>query len=118
MTVAGRTYFAFSDYTEHGDTVVSLCSRTMAGQGWSHDVTVRNWACFTGKRIQEAGARPEIKIHTNSRRSVRAEAEAYSQSKEDAEDINTKQSSWTATVYPHLQQMEMASVVKMMGGER
>jgi len=118
VTVAGRTYFAFSEYRQQGESVVSLCSRTRAGQGWSHDVTVRNWACFTGKRIPEAGARPQIKIHKDSRRSVRTEAEAYSQSEEDAEDINTKQSSWTATVYPQLQQMEMASVVKMMGGER
>ena len=117
VTVAGRTYFAFSDFTQHGDTVVSYCSKTKAGQGWSHDVTVRNWACFTGKRIEEARARPDVKIHTNSR-STRAEAGAYSQSQEDAVDINSRQSSWTATVYPHLQQVEMASVVRMMGGER
>ena len=118
VTVAGRTYFAFSDFTQHGDTVVSYCGKTKAGQGWSHDVTVRNWACFTGKRIEETSARPEVKIHTHSKSSTRAEAGAYSQSQEDAEDINTKQSSWTATVYPHLQQVEMASVVRMMGGER
>ena len=46
VTVSGRCYFAFSDYSEHGDTVVSYCHRTLAGRGWSHDVTVRNWACF------------------------------------------------------------------------
>ena len=46
VTVSGRSYFAFSDYSEHGDTVVSYCHRTQPGRGWSHDVTVRNWACF------------------------------------------------------------------------
>ena len=48
MTVAGRTYFAFSDFSQDGKKVVSYCGRTKAGRGWSHDVTVRNWACFYG----------------------------------------------------------------------
>ena len=46
VTVSGRSYFSFSDYSEQGDTVVSYCHRTLPGRGWSHDVTVRNWACF------------------------------------------------------------------------
>ena len=52
MTVAGRSYFAFSDYksSPDGRKVVSHCGRTLAGRGWSHDVTVRNWACFSGRK--------------------------------------------------------------------
>ena len=49
VTVAGRTYFAFSDFSQDGKKVVSYCDRTKAERGWSHDITVRNWACFYGK---------------------------------------------------------------------
>ena len=31
--------------------VTSFCNRTRPGQGWSHDVTVRNWACFSGRKV-------------------------------------------------------------------
>ena len=31
--------------------VTSFCNRTVPGQGWSHDVTVRNWACFSGRKV-------------------------------------------------------------------
>jgi len=42
----------------------------------------------------------------------------YSQSQEDVDDINSKQTSWTATVYPHLQQREIKDIINMRGGER
>merc|ERR1712131_215951 len=57
VTVAGRTYFAFSDFSQDGKKVVSYCGRTKAGRGWSHDVTVRNWACFYGKREGKSEAK-------------------------------------------------------------
>ena len=70
VTVAGRTYFAFSDYTElmfkvvmmmmmmimmmimMMCKVVSHCGRTRPGQGWAHDVTVRQGAILNSE-IQE-----------------------------------------------------------------
>ena len=34
--------------------VTSFCNRTRPGQGWSHDVTVRNWACFSGRKVNNS----------------------------------------------------------------
>ena len=53
VTVSGRTYFAYSDYKEKQESVdvVSFCDRTLVSSGWSHDVTVRNWACFYGRKV-------------------------------------------------------------------
>ena len=49
------TVHAFSE-------VVSHCGRTKKGQGWSHDVTVRNWACFVGKKVEKFG-QASTKVH-------------------------------------------------------
>lgn len=37
-------------YKEEGGKVTSYCSETMIG--WVHDVLGRNWACFTGKKME------------------------------------------------------------------
>merc|ERR1712227_954263 len=118
VTVTGRTYFAFSAYKEDGDRVVSFCHRTH--QGWSHDVTVRNWACFTGRKVQEEGTR--IKYHHNSQQSfmspVSGSGSMYKQYQQDVDDINSKQSSWTATLYPDLQGKSIKDIINMRGGRR
>jgi hypothetical protein len=65
--VSGRSYFAYSDYTEEApDKVVSYCNQTKIGGGWAHDVTVRNWACFTGKQVEKNGLKYEPKYHRTS----------------------------------------------------
>jgi len=120
VTVAGRTYFAFSDYNQSGDTVVSYCHRTRPGQGWSHDITVRNWACFKGKKVVE-DEKYEPKVHISSRSLLTRASQRghiYSQSQEDVDDINNKQKSWTAAIYPQLQQREVKDIINMRGGER
>ena len=113
VTVAGRSYFAFSDFTQDGKKVVSYCQRTKDGRGWSHDITVRNWACFYGKK--EGQSRP--KYHELGEM-MAGQQGLYSQSMEDAEDINSKQSSWQATVYPHLNLKKMKDIIRMRGGEK
>ena len=42
---------------QNGENVTSYCDRTFSG--WSRDVTVRNWACFKGVKVDEV----EPKIH-------------------------------------------------------
>ena len=67
MTVSGRSYFAYSDYEESGDGVVtSNCHMTKVGGGWGHDVTVRNWACFHGKKVMKRGEKLEPKYHKST----------------------------------------------------
>ena len=64
MTVSGRSYFAYSDYEETSpDKVTSRCYQTRPGGGWSHDVTVRNWACFTGRKVEKTGEIFQPKYH-------------------------------------------------------
>ena len=113
--MAGMSYFAFSDYksSPDGRKVVSHCGRTLAGRGWSHDVTVRNWACFSGRK--EGQTWP--KYHSAGQR-VGSLASLYTQSQEDADFINSVQSSWRAAVYPHLHSSQMKDIINMRGGER
>ena len=113
--MAGRSYFAFSDYktSPDGRKVVSYCQRTQAGRGWSHDVTVRNWACFSGKKDGQAWP----KYHSVGQR-VASLGSLYTQSQEDADFINSVQSSWRAAVYPHLASSQMKDILNMRGGQR
>ena len=116
VTVAGRSYFAFSDYktSPDGKKVVSYCQRTLAGRGWSHDVTVRNWACLEGKKDGQSWP----KYHSGAERLQGSLASLYTQSQEDVDFINSVQSSWRAAVYPHLASSQMKDILNMRGGER
>lgn len=117
VTVSGRSYFAYSDYVELGkDTVVSYCNQTKKGNGWSHDVTVRNWACFTGRKVEKKGLEYEPKHHKTASLSLNKATQLYTQTEEDAELINSKQSSWQATVYPHLNNVTVQEIYNMQGG--
>lgn len=52
-----RKYFAFSYYEQNGDNVTSYCHKTF--NGWSHDILVRNWACYVGNKVEDT----EPKVH-------------------------------------------------------
>lgn len=118
VTVAGRSYFAYSDYSEDGDQVTSYCHQTREGGGWSHDVTVRNWACFTGKKVEQNREKFKAKHHRTSALLLTGASQLYTQTKKDAETINKAQSSWRATVYPSMQKMSVRDIYKMRGGIR
>ena len=57
VVVAGRKYFAFSKYTEHGGNVTSECDKTLPG--WSHDVLGHDWACYVGSKYSQLRAQPK-----------------------------------------------------------
>ena len=114
VTVAGRTYFGFSDYDVQGATIVSYCDRTRKSSGWSHDVTVRNWACFHGKKVDRLQPKLHFKSGLVQTQSV---GQVYTQLQADVDDINHKQSSWTAQTYPHLMQLNLKEIFRMKGGE-
>jgi cathepsin C len=128
VTVAGRSYFAYSDFAQQGEQVTSYCSRTLPGHGWSHDVTVRNWACFTAKKvpflltaaltdaqIEKEAAAP--KVHqTGAAELAMLGSRPYQQSEELATAINRAQSGWVAATYPHLEGRTRAEVLRMRGG--
>jgi len=124
VTVAGRTYFAFSNFIgpdKNGD-VVSFCNETLNGHGWSHDITVRNWACFSGKKKLVGNETYEAKYHrdqTINLLKVHQQLNStYSQSVIDVMRINQQQNSWLATTYPHLQNLPITTIYNMIGGQR
>jgi len=123
VNVNGRSYFAFSDYRVDGSgAVVSFCNQTLAGQGWSHEVHVRNWACLTGKKKLGMNETYLEKYHRDVTpmllKSHQTKSLSYSQKESDAKKINAQQSSWVATTYPHLQNLSLDTVYRMAGGHR
>jgi len=48
VVVAGRKFFAFSKYKEHGKAVTSFCGETTPG--WTHNVVGRNWGCYSARK--------------------------------------------------------------------
>ncbi|XP_043206695.1 dipeptidyl peptidase 1-like isoform X2 [Amphibalanus amphitrite] len=112
-TVNGRTYFAFSYYTQDGEEVTSLCDRTFPG--WSHDITVRNWACIRGQkqgpsmpkthRVRLADAAKAAKKYVNNHALIAA--------------INArKESKFTAKAYPQHEKYTVAEMYRRSGGAR
>ena len=74
----------------------------------------------SGKKVVE-DEKYEPKIHISSRSFLARASQRghiYSQSQEDVDDINNKQKSWTAAIYPQLQQREVKDIINMRGGER
>jgi len=119
VTVSGRSYFAYSDYEETSpDKVTSRCYQTSPGGGWSHDVTVRNWACFTGRKVEKTGEIFQPKYHKTEVSQLHKASQLYTQTKEDVETINSKQSSWKATLYPSMQNIPVKDIYNMRGGIR
>jgi len=117
VRLAGRSYFAYSDYTEEaGGEVVSRCGASLPGQAWSHDITVRNWACLTAKKMQKPGESAE-KVGHGWRAGSRADR-VYTATQQDVDTINSMQGSWTAGLYPSLQQRPLQEVLNMRGGRR
>lgn len=48
VVIDDRKYFAFSLYKQVGENVTSYCDQT--SNGWSHDTSDRNWACYAGQK--------------------------------------------------------------------
>merc|ERR1719186_552628 len=123
VNVNGRSYFAFSDYVDEGNgTVVSFCNQTLAGQGWRHDVHVRNWACLTGKEKMGVNETYLEKYHQDMTpillKSHQSKSLKYTQNEIDVLKINAHQNSWVATTYPHLQNLPVGTVYRMAGGHK
>jgi len=119
VTVSGRSYFAYSDYEESADGVVtSKCHQTKDGGGWGHDVTVRNWACLHGKKVEKKGEKFEPKYHKTAASLLHKATQLYTQTREDVETINSRQNSWRATMYPSMQNIPVKDIYNMRGGVR
>ncbi|XP_067008532.2 dipeptidyl peptidase 1 [Anabrus simplex] len=114
VTVNERTYFSFSVYKQDGGNITSLCDRTFPG--WSHDVTLRHWACFYGRKQSEVPA----KVHTDPFYND-AQRRAHVPTRKSHEAlvriINEKQSLWRAKIHEPFVGKSHEELLKLRGGQ-
>ncbi|XP_023337847.1 dipeptidyl peptidase 1 isoform X3 [Eurytemora carolleeae] len=117
VTVNGRTFFGFSDYEilPNKGGVLSYCNQTKPG--WSHDVTVRNWACFTAKKLNRNGVEFVPKYQIKSENYGNKGEELYEQENWKVDLINSRQESWVAASYTQFEGLKNKDIERMKGGE-
>jgi len=119
ITINSRRYFAFSNWTEiEHHKVISRCHETKPG--WSHDIYVRDWSCFIGKRQGD----PVLKMHKDYMRvsdqllGDQLASTSYQINHGMIEKINTLQSNWHAAAYPDLEKYSHLDILRRMGGTK
>ncbi|XP_063236239.1 dipeptidyl peptidase 1-like [Bacillus rossius redtenbacheri] len=116
VTVNERSYFAFSDYDDRSEEVISYCNRTQLG--WAHDVTLRHWSCFTAHKPASSGepkthSPPRLPDHEELSRKVTMHShEAVVQK------VNAAQSSWHAELHKPFVGLTRRQLLLMAGGHR
>lgn len=120
VTLNYRKYFAFSLYKTQNNKTVSFCNATLPG--WSHDEHGNNWACFRGYKVVKhydtklLQSIPE-KVHQMRPHLLASSNPSLLFSKKNVDKINSKNLSWKAKEYKHLQQVSSDELVKMAGGK-
>ncbi|PVD24760.1 hypothetical protein C0Q70_15246 [Pomacea canaliculata] len=119
VVVAGRKYFAFSNYTSDGQSVTSYCNELLPG--WTHDLLGHDWACYVGKRAAPLAGQ----VHESGKKTISSASSVLRFQKRKfyndmnlVAKINAAQSSWTAVAYPHLEGRDMQELLMMAGGPR
>jgi len=109
VRVGGRSYFAFSAFSQSGNTTTSYCDRTSTG--WSRDLTVRNWACYKAQKLTP------VEPRVTSAPSLLS-SQLYIPNMELVDSINANQSSWVAASYAQFEGVTMGGLYRMRGGQR
>ncbi|WAR25374.1 CATC-like protein [Mya arenaria] len=113
VVLSGRKYFAFSMYKKDGSTYESMCDQTLPG--WSHDIFGRNWACYSGSKVERLPLR--YQKHVLSSSPVYAGVK-YQSDAALVSEINRAQRSWRAVKYPQFERMDIEDMIKMAGGRK
>jgi len=119
VNINDRSFFGFSDYKvlPNKGGVISYCDRVRQGMGWSHDVTVRNWACLSALKVKDVGEERQSKFHRTPYLFGNLGEVEYRQEQWQVDLINTRQTAWKATTYPQLQAKKLKEIKRMAGGE-
>ncbi|XP_068228795.1 dipeptidyl peptidase 1-like [Palaemon carinicauda] len=104
-----RSYFAYFKYSQYPGQSVSYCDQTM--NGWSHDSTNRNWACFSGQKATAVPPRT-----TAIRKPSSLQQGFYKNDPKQIEKINSSQKSWWAKAYPEHEKYTIEEMYKRAGG--
>ncbi|XP_049940816.1 dipeptidyl peptidase 1-like [Schistocerca serialis cubense] len=117
VTVNGRTYFAFSYYTSDNGTVTSWCDRTFPG--WSHDVTVRHWACYYAVKDTPVARKVHVDpFSATSYRDLMQMKFTRDRQEQLVNEINSAQTMWKAKVYEQFEDKTFEELIQMSGGRR
>ena len=111
VVVGTHKYFAFSNYSTDGETVVSHCDSTL--NGWSHDLMSHNWGCYYGVRAPHVST-PTKKVEKLSQRLDLGRM--YVPNDEFVSEINAMQDQWHATHYPEMSGMTLGGLQRRAGG--
>ncbi|XP_069678160.1 dipeptidyl peptidase 1-like [Periplaneta americana] len=115
VTVNQRTFFAFFYFTKDDvGNVTSHCDRTFPS--WSHDVTLRHWACFYGRK--QTPVMPKMHQDPFHDMSWGEEVLTRESMQQLVDSINTAQTSWTAKVYENFVGKTRSEMLKISGGKR
>ncbi|XP_055970609.1 dipeptidyl peptidase 1 [Sorex fumeus] len=111
-------WFAFFKYKEEGGKVTSYCHETMPG--WVHDVLGRNWACFTGRKVNAHSENVNVDmIHPPTlQQKENYSNRLYKYNNNFVETINAVQKSWTATTYGEYETLTLREMMRRAGGHR
>ncbi|XP_012869540.1 PREDICTED: dipeptidyl peptidase 1 isoform X1 [Dipodomys ordii] len=107
-------WFAFFKYEVKGKKVTSYCHETMVG--WVHDVLGRNWACFTGKKVESTSINVNMNMAHFSRPQENYFNRLYKYNHNFVETINAIQKSWTATAYMEYETLSLRDLIRRSGG--
>ena len=125
VRIAGRNYFAFSQYTTLNDSVQSLCHLTF--NGWAHAITTpeTDWRCYFGVKNDSAAApRPSAAVAGQPSRCATTGALSdpvrlnrrfrHDQAYIDA--VNSAQSWFKVGRYPELERFSIGELERRAGG--
>ncbi|XP_064114817.1 dipeptidyl peptidase 1-like isoform X2 [Macrobrachium nipponense] len=108
VNINQRSYFAFSYYEGDWGSSTSYCNRTF--NGWSRDVTIRNWSCFKAEKLAQVPPTfTERPVLTNG-------GQMYKNDENLIKKINIAQTSWTAKAYPEHENYTVEEMYLRTGG--
>jgi cathepsin C len=116
VVIANQKFFAFSNYSMiTKNTAVSHCDSTK--NGWSHDLSGHNWACYYGVKV------PDNTLDATSKNSGKIVnfpsidlERKFVKNLDFVEQINNSTKLWQATHYPELEGMSLGERLQRAGG--
>lgn len=114
ITINQRTFFAYSYFTKEAENVTSFCDRTFPS--WSHDVTLRHWACFHGRKHSPVLPKMHRDPFHNMPRGE--EVLPWESMQQLVDSINGAQTSWRAEVYEPFVGKTRSEMLRISGGKR
>ncbi|PSN58037.1 Dipeptidyl peptidase 1 [Blattella germanica] len=115
ITINQRNFFAFSYFTKNGANVTSYCGNTFPS--WSHDVTLRHWACFYARKQTTVSE----KVHRDPFFNITRASDVLTRDTfiQFVDRINNHtQTSWTARIYDTFVGKTHEEMLKLSGGKR